>query len=361
MVEYSKEFRRVHKSIWLALALLLVFSLLLQNVAGSVYYSLLMEPKTTVTAPPVVLQDGIAGNSTIYTNSTSAKVSVDTLPVENMNWTSDATGWVYGESADTVATGAWDPDSGRTDPGCYNLTIVDDSAGAFFSIDQFINYSFTVDTLPFQTIVYGSVRLTSNDDFLFWAEIRLVRPDNSVATVWVGDTYSDNIAFDSGWINVTVDATSNFTLTGTYQLSLFTHSETDDLGSASTKCTLVHYWDDAGVKLTLDSNYVLKVVNQVADPWEVRLKAYDNSSIARLNNCSIYIYDGSNSTQIVILNGAYDQQTGPWYDLAASDTEYIWIHVETSSAGTSYVYAYLEIRVPTATTYARYIITFRIT
>ena len=80
-----------------------------------------------------------------------------------------------------------------------------------------------------------------------------------------------------------------------------------------------------------------------------------------MNNCSVYIYDGSNSTQIVILNGTHDQQTVPWYDLAALDTEYIWMHVETSGGGTSYVYAYLEILVPTTTPYARYIITFEIT
>jgi len=122
--------------------------------------------------------------------------------------------------------------------------------------------------------------------------------------------------------------------------------------------TLLHVWAEYGPG---DFNYVLNMTENHGFNWKVRLSAYDNSSIARLNNCSIYIYDGSNSTQIVILNGAYDQQTGPWYDLAASDTEYIWMHVETSSAGTSYVYAYLEIRVPTATTYARYIITFEIT
>ncbi len=109
-----------------------------------------------------------------------------------------------------------------------------------------------------------------------------------------------------------------------------------------------------------DFNHVLKFVEKDGSNWKVRLKAYDNSSIARLNNCTIYIYDGSNSTQIVILNGAYENQTGPWYDLAASDTEYIWMHVETSSAGTSYVYVYLEILVPNKTTYARYIITFEI-
>jgi len=110
-----------------------------------------------------------------------------------------------------------------------------------------------------------------------------------------------------------------------------------------------------------DFNYVLKMVEKDGFDWKVRLKAYDNSSITRLNNCSIYIYNGSNSTQIVILNGDYENKTGPWYDLAASATEYIWMHVETSSAGTSYVYVYLEILVPNKTTYARYIIAFEIT
>ena len=82
---------------------------------------------------------------------------------------------------------------------------------------------------------------------------------------------------------------------------------------------------------------------------------------ARLDNFFIYIYDGCNSTQVLISNGAYDKQTGPWYNLNASDTEHIGMHVETSSAGTSYVYVYLEIKVPKTTIYARYIITFEIT
>jgi len=81
----------------------------------------------------------------------------------------------------------------------------------------------------------------------------------------------------------------------------------------------------------------------------------------RLDNFLIYIYDGCNSTQILIFNGAYDKQTGPWYNRNASDTEYIWMHVETSNPGTSCVYAYLEIKVPDTTILARYIITFEIT
>jgi len=110
-----------------------------------------------------------------------------------------------------------------------------------------------------------------------------------------------------------------------------------------------------------DFNYVLNMTENQGSDWEVRLSAYDQFNISRLSNCSIYIYDGSNSPQIVIVNGNYTQQTGLWYDLAVSDTEYIWMHVETTSAGTSFVYAYLETRVPSTTTYVQYIITFEIT
>jgi len=122
-----------------------------------------------------------------------------------------------------------------------------------------------------------------------------------------------------------------------------------------TNSTSARVWTIAG-----DFNYVLNMTESQGSNWKIRLSAYDQFNISRLSNCSIYIYDGANSTQIGISNGTYDQQTGPWYDLAASDTEYIWMHVETSSVGTSYVYAYLEILVPNTTTYARYIITFEI-
>jgi hypothetical protein len=49
---------------------------MLQNCAGSTYYPLSQEPKTTIKEPPVILQSGTAGTSTIYMNNTSAKVRV---------------------------------------------------------------------------------------------------------------------------------------------------------------------------------------------------------------------------------------------------------------------------------------------
>jgi hypothetical protein len=156
---------------------------------------------------------------------------------------------------------------------------------------------------------------------------------------------------DPGWNNASVGdylITSNFTIQfrGSNEINDTTQTTWD------IDAVLLHMWTGQ------DFNYVLKLVEKDNSNWTVRLKAYDNSSLSRFTNCSIYIYDGSNSTQIIILNGAYNQQTGPWYDLNASDTEYIWMHVEASLAGTSYIYTYLEIRVPNSKFYARYTITF---
>jgi len=110
-------------------------------------------------------------------------------------------------------------------------------------------------------------------------------------------------------------------------------------------------------------DYVLRVNNTVTDSWEIRLKKYSDSNINRLQNCTIYFHNSTDGTsnQIIIENGSYINQTGPWYDLGASETIYIAMTVQANSAAISYVYAYLEIRTPNTTTYAQYVITFEIT
>jgi len=113
-----------------------------------------------------------------------------------------------------------------------------------------------------------------------------------------------------------------------------------------------------------DYDYVLGVNNTAtAESWEIRLKKYSNSSIGRLQNCTIYFHnstDGS-STQIYIENGLFNQIEGSWYNLDSLETIYIAMSVEASSIGPSHVYAYLEIRTPGTTTYFQYTITFEIT
>ncbi|MCK4477215.1 hypothetical protein KAU88_01650 [Candidatus Bathyarchaeota archaeon] len=75
-VKVSLDHKRIRCLVWLVLTVLALFGYSLQSAVGSAYYSLLMQAYMTVSSPPVILEEGTAGTSTIYTNSTSAKVSV---------------------------------------------------------------------------------------------------------------------------------------------------------------------------------------------------------------------------------------------------------------------------------------------
>jgi hypothetical protein len=482
MLKYRREFRRFHRSVWGALALLILLGSLLQNVAGSAYYSLLMYHSTAVSSAPVELQAGTAGNSTIYTNGTSAKVSVSSYGydfVDNNDTDVDSsadkgthsnfTAQKYGpdsindtlteeniESSDTLTLYVNADDETRTDwtrvgtnpyldvidyptnfvnvtgnnlqIGDFNFTDSGKSTETINSVEVqlytkqtsssknlevfvwdgyswasladvflptswgWVNWTATTELDTWTKIDGAKIYITTqsaagtyevdcarlkvnytNPNYELDLEVQWTNADydeaNEQLCIFGGTMGAENITVDvwngtgwenlrsylnSGWNNVSVTSyltTSNFTI------RFKGSNETGDTTQTTwdIDATLLHVWTGQ------DSNYVLKFVEKDNSNWKVRLKAYDNSSLSRIDNCSIYIYDGSNSTQIIILNGAYNQQTGPWYDLNASDTGYIWMHVEASSAGTSYIYTYLEILVPNTTVYTRYIITFEIT
>jgi signal peptidase I len=160
-----------------------------------------------------------------------------------------------------------------------------------------------------------------------------------------------------GWNNVSV---FSYLTTSTFTIRYKGDTETGDTiqDGWNIDAALLHVWSEGGG--SGDFNYVLNMTENNDSSWTVRLDAYDQSDIARLTNCTIYLYDGVNSTQIVILDGVYGLQTGPWYDLAALDTNYLWMHVEASGAGTSYIYTYLEILAPDSGLKMFYKITFEI-
>jgi len=197
MQKYRIYAQKVSHSMWLVATLFVLLGSLFLNVYGNTYFALLTGPRTTISSPPVVLEGGIAGNSTIYMNGTSAKISA-------------------------------------------------------------------------------------------------VAPTSTPANY----------------------------------------------------------------------DYVLKVINEVSDLWKIRLKAYSQSNIERLNNCTIYFHNASDgfSGQVYIVNGNYTQQTSPWYDLPASPAErYIAVTLEADNSEVSYINVYLEILIPNKTTYIRYILTFEFT
>ena len=76
-IKASLDHKRIRRLIWLVLTFFVLLGYSLQNVAGSAYYSIVMQPYATVTSPPVILEEGnCSGTTTIYTNNTSAKVKV---------------------------------------------------------------------------------------------------------------------------------------------------------------------------------------------------------------------------------------------------------------------------------------------
>ena len=108
-------------------------------------------------------------------------------------------------------------------------------------------------------------------------------------------------------------------------------------------------------------DYVLKVANQASDNWNIRFRAYNQTNIGRLFNCTIFFHNGGGvSRQISIYNGTCEQQFGNWYDLNGLSTVYIGMTVSATANGTSLVYAYLEVLVPGTSTYNLMVITFEI-
>ncbi len=177
--------------------------------------------------------------------------------------------------------------------------------------------------------------------------------------VWNGSTWQNLFTnLTNGWNNASVSsylASSNLTIR--FKGGNETSDKVQDTWYVDTN--ILHTWTP--VETTYD--YVLRVNNTVPDLWKIRLKAYDDSDVNRLENCTIYFHNSTDGTssQIVIETGAFVNETGAWYDLGSFETIYIAVTVEANSTGTSYVNVYLEILTLNTTTYAQYIITFEIT
>jgi len=124
--------------------------------------------------------------------------------------------------------------------------------------------------------------------------------------------------------------------------------------------------DEASIKVRTFAlasyDYVLRVNNTETSSWQIRLKEHSDSNINRLENCTIYFHNSTDGTsnQIVIENGGYTQDVGPWYDLGNSETIYLAMTTQSNSAGTSYIYVCLEVLTIGTTTYAQYVITFEV-
>jgi hypothetical protein len=172
---------------------------------------------------------------------------------------------------------------------------------------------------------------------------------DSGQTAFIGRQYSD---YDGRWWSGTVDE---------FRISNATRSaEWIKASYESERDNLVDFGSETIDGLTYD--YVLRVVNQLTDAWNVNLKVYDSSNIARLSNAIVSFHDGTSSNQIIVSSGSVIQSEGALYSMAGSATIYISINnLQAYTTGTSLLYVYLKILTPNKSTYARYVITFEIT
>jgi len=173
----------------------------------------------------------------------------------------------------------------------------------------------------------------------------------------------------SGWnflYNLTMNSWNNVSVTdwlnnGNFTVRFLGGTESSDASQNywEIDATLLHIWTETDYNY----DYVLRVNNTDVGSWKIRLKEYSNSSIGRLQNCTIYFHNATDGTssQLVIENGLFINETGPWYDLGGSETIYIAMTAQANSTGTSYVHVYLEILTSGTTTYAQYVIAFEIT
>jgi len=398
--------RSVHRSFLLAMSMLALL-IPIESAHGASHFSLSPQPRATVTSPPVFLQGGTAGTSVIYTSNTSARV---TTAAPSIAFDANRSGNNAGGSASV----SWSHTTGsgsnrimlvgvsiRTTTvsvssiayGVQSLTFIRADTHASATIRSELWYlvapssgtaTVTVTLSGTSKAVGGSstytgVNQTSPIDVNDGTTGTSTSPSRSVtvstANSWLlghpaisgsGQTVSlEGSGQTMRWDNVTSggSAASRNRGHGSSKGPVGTGSQTMSwtLSASADWAVSVAAFRPAAAS---NYNYVLKIVNQVSDLWKTRLKAYSESNIGRLNNCTIYFRNSSDGTsrQIYIESGAYVNQTGPWYDLPASPAErYIVVTLQANNSQVSYVYVYLEILIPNKTTYAQYVITFEIT
>jgi hypothetical protein len=356
-VKTSLSHKRIRFLVWLVLTVFVLLGYSLHCVTGSAYYSMFMQNYAAISTPPVILQNGTAGTCTIYTNNTRAKVSV-VAPLGNLNETADAEpSFTYG----SVVGGSYtdtQSDNGQTENIYEQTGLPGGNVGieGYYTVDTDVSEG-DITALKICTNAWHTAENGAGDDGL-------------IIRVWDYGT--------SSWDTTTiiVEATSD----GTTYVDLTTMGNEhvrdsdgqirigfiDERRGGGKDLQDTYYIDYLYVQITSAAatcDYVLRVNNTATDSWEIRLTKYSDSSINRLENCTIYFHNSTDGTsnQIIIENGSYINQNGPWYDLGNLETICIAMTVQANSAATSYIYTYLEIRTPNTATYAQYVITFEIT
>ena len=284
----------------------------------------------------VVLENGTATTTEIGVNGTTANVTVSCVhtltPIVNPNFTdgssTDAYNWT--ESPSTSIAVEWDSTDENLRFYIQAANVVEEAtsyqdfnySGATTSADLTFNY--TVDS--WQTPPPDTATL----------KVQLRLPNSTVFDVW-----THSLTGTESWTWVSVNITDYIDQKGAYRLILYLYVDTPN------EAKLYSFrWDDVGIKIEtkgMGYDYVLEAVSQKSYDQNIRLILYDNSSISRLSNCTIWFYNTTTtSVQVKIIDGSIITSTGDWYSLPASEERRIALFSEESASGTSVLYIRLE-------------------
>jgi hypothetical protein len=233
-----------------------------------------------------------------------------TYPVQNMNFTSDASGWIYGEvDPNNVASGSWSSTGGHYDPGAYYMVHDDNDAKINPTSEQWINYSFTINSIPLSAKSFGWYNITLDDDTQYHIEVRLIVPNGTEYIIYVSQTYT--VAGSTGWLSWEVDVSQYFTETGTYTYKLY--AQTGPAPKNADKPTNTVYWDDVGIELNF-STYKVEVWHNTTItkiPFNINATINFTSTVPKTFKLEIYdwLSQDWNSTfceEKVIVANSYD-------------------------------------------------------
>ncbi|TMI30807.1 hypothetical protein E6H29_07220 [Candidatus Bathyarchaeota archaeon] len=328
-----------------AICLLLVF--LLEPACAAKYYSPDLRSSSLVSAPSVIFQAGNAASNTIFTNSTSARVTTPALP------TSPA---LYFPTSYNIVTGTY---SSGTVPGSVNATdsnyFITGSVGAVNPQNAATEFIFSVTTA-------GPVQLN----------LTIVQQyDKSSASVTIQIfNYTGNAYPTSGQGYSTYTSSGTAGTDETQQLTVTSNPQFyTSAGQVKVKISASRNasWNQKANLVRLHYyhavyDYVLKIVNQQATAYNIKLdtSTLSQTNIGRISNFTAWFHNPA-STQLQALSGSLPTQTGPTYTLGASATVFLAVRLTTTSSGLSTIDSYLRIY-PTGstTTHTDYRLTFNL-
>jgi len=314
------------------------------NVAnGAAFYFLSESIVATVSSPNVIFQKGNTANETIYANSTSAAVTTQAQPTQ------------YYPTSYNVVTGTY---SSGTVPGSVNAT----DSNYFITVATGVNPKVTATEFIFAVAssLPSQLNFTIVESYTATGVGVTIQVFNYTGNAYPnsGEGYfaytSSSTAGTDETQSLTIASNPQFYVSGSHQVKLKITGTRNGNWNQQVNLLRQYYYQS-----TYD--YVLKIVNQQANSYTIRLDAssFAPSNINRITNFTAWFYTPT-SVQLQAISGAMTVQTGPSYVLGSSATSFLAIKLTTSASGLSTISCYLQIFPSgSTTTHTDYRLTFK--